>query len=328
MKKRKTAWVFRAVCALVFATSLHAQSSVTAVSVTPNSGSGLTQTFALQYSDSAGANNLASVWVAFSGTASNPAPSSCAVRYVPSIQGIYLEDDTVTSATGVLLGSARLLENSQCSVNPAASSVSLSGNNLTLNLAVTFSSSFIGNGQNIYLRAIDNGGADTGWQLRGAWGTAVVPPPPPPPPPSSSSQVYVIHPSNVFALPLGNGLVQIVSFALPAAGDYMLTFKGVLEFNNAAVGSGVGCYLIAANGNNIMDSGYVNYPSFSPNLSGPGSSSLTLVGAVPQGVLGQQFFVSCQTDLVPGPNSQTTSAGLSNVVFTATIVNGITVTTN
>ena len=55
--------------------------TVTAVSVTPRLGSGLTQSFTLQYSDSAGAASLATMWAAFSTTATNPAPSSCAVSY-------------------------------------------------------------------------------------------------------------------------------------------------------------------------------------------------------------------------------------------------------
>ena len=55
--------------------------SITTDSVTPNSGSGVTQTLTLQYSDSAGAGSFTIVWLAFSGTANNPSASSCALYY-------------------------------------------------------------------------------------------------------------------------------------------------------------------------------------------------------------------------------------------------------
>ena len=139
-----------------------------AVSVMPGSGSGFTQTFALEYSDTSGASSLASVWVAFNATANNPAPSSCAVYYNRSINALYLENDTATGSSGAVLGSYRALQNSQCTVNPATSTVTLNGTSLILNLAVTFSSAFSG-AQNIYLRAVDSVGSNTGWQSLGTW---------------------------------------------------------------------------------------------------------------------------------------------------------------
>jgi hypothetical protein len=42
------------------------------------------------------------------------------------------------------IGAAGTLPNSQCTINVGASSVSASGNNLTLNLALTFESAYAG----------------------------------------------------------------------------------------------------------------------------------------------------------------------------------------
>jgi hypothetical protein len=64
------------------------------------------------------------------------------------------------------LGQSGTLQNSQCAVNAASSSVSGSGNNLTVNLALSFQASFTGT-KNIYMDAYD--GPDSGWQLKGSW---------------------------------------------------------------------------------------------------------------------------------------------------------------
>ncbi len=142
--------------------------SVTADSVAPSAGSGSTQTFALQYSDSGGASNLATVWAAFGSAASYPAPNTCGVYYSRSANTIYLENDSATAASGALLGSTATLQNSQCSVNMGGTTVALNGNSLLWNLAVTFHSSFAG-AKSVYLWAADAGGTNSGWQSRGTW---------------------------------------------------------------------------------------------------------------------------------------------------------------
>ena len=139
--------------------------SAAAISVTPNSGSGLTQSFTLQYSDSAGATSLGTVWAAFSSTTTNPAPSSCAVSYSQATNSVSLENDAATASSGAVLGSTGTLANSQCSVNMAGTTVTLNGNALTFTLALTFNSSFSGS-KNIYLWAADAGGTNSGWLLR------------------------------------------------------------------------------------------------------------------------------------------------------------------
>jgi hypothetical protein len=46
--------------------------------------------------------------------------------------------------------------------------VTLSGNNLTLAVPVTFQTTFTGS-QNVYLSATDDEGLTSGWQQRGTW---------------------------------------------------------------------------------------------------------------------------------------------------------------
>ena len=76
----------------------------------PSSGQGLTQTFVLQYSDSAGALNLATVWAVFGGSANNPAANTCAVYYNRSSNTLYLENDAANAASGAVLGTNTTLQ--------------------------------------------------------------------------------------------------------------------------------------------------------------------------------------------------------------------------
>ena len=66
------------------------------------------------------------------------------------------------------LGTTGTLQNSQCSINVGSSSASGSGNTLTLNLPITFGSSFAGT-QTIWMIAYDNAGLSSGWQSMGTW---------------------------------------------------------------------------------------------------------------------------------------------------------------
>ena len=66
----------------------------------------------------------------------------------------------------VTLGQSGSTQNSQCTVNTAASSASGGGNYLTLTLALTFQTAF-GRAKNIYMDVYD--GTDAGWLPKGTW---------------------------------------------------------------------------------------------------------------------------------------------------------------
>ena len=135
------------------------------LSVTPSTGSGFSQTFSFVYTNEAGAANI---WytVATINSSLNFS-NSCTVDYVPGTQQIYLMNDTGTAwLSPITLGSGTL-ENSQCTVNSAASTATLVGNTLTLNLALAFQSAFQGS-KNIYMDAKNSVGR-SGWTQNGIW---------------------------------------------------------------------------------------------------------------------------------------------------------------
>jgi hypothetical protein len=68
---------------------------------------------------------------------------------------------------GLVLGSSGTLANSQCAINVASSSVLLSGNTLTLSLALSFEPAFAGT-QNIYMR-VQNATLSNGFTQEGTW---------------------------------------------------------------------------------------------------------------------------------------------------------------
>ncbi len=145
--------------------------TVDAVSVTPSSGSGASQTYTLQYSDTGGAANLQQAWVYFNGTLADPADNACMLYYHVASNQIYLLNDNATAWLAATLGTAAMLKNSQCTLNVAATTAAVSGNTLTLNVAMTFQPAYAAT-KNIYLYAVDISGANSGWQQRGTWTVA------------------------------------------------------------------------------------------------------------------------------------------------------------
>ena len=121
------------------------------VSVTPSSGSGATQLFACQFSDEAGANDLTSVSVLFSSSASTA--GACSVTYDRAHNALALLTDAGQLPVGAITPGSGTQQNSQCTLDGAGSSVVLSGQTLTLNLALTFLPAFSGT-KNIYMQAI------------------------------------------------------------------------------------------------------------------------------------------------------------------------------
>ncbi len=135
-----------------------------AASVVPSSGSGFgPQTFQFTYSDPDGYANLASLYGRLNASASDAA--ACSFRYDRATNYIYLYNDAGSAWLGpVTLGSQ--LTNSQCTLG--AGSTNPNGNNVTLNLTVTFNPSFAG-AKNTYMQAVDAASASSGWQTRGTW---------------------------------------------------------------------------------------------------------------------------------------------------------------
>jgi hypothetical protein len=145
----------------------------TSDSVTPGSGSGLSQTFAFQYSSPSTAFWLSDVRVVVN-SALSPV-NACYVQYERATQILYLFNDAYTGLAGqVVAGTAGIVSNSQCTISGSGSSASISGNTLTLNLAVTFAGSFLGS-RSIWGLAVDQGNLNSGWVKLGTWVPATAP---------------------------------------------------------------------------------------------------------------------------------------------------------
>jgi hypothetical protein len=137
-------------------------------SVTPASGSGAQQTFALLYTDSVGATDLSTVWVWFTQSFSSTSANSCMLYYARATNQLFQLNDAGTVWSPAAPGTAVTLSNSQCSVNMSAASVAATGTNLILNLPMTFTSAFNGS-KSIFMYAASVSGAVSGWQQEGSW---------------------------------------------------------------------------------------------------------------------------------------------------------------
>jgi hypothetical protein len=142
-----------------------ANQAPTVVSVSPTPATGLTNTFALTYSDPNGADDLSVVEVDFGATFS--ASNSCFVLYYPATNSIELLTNAGGASAKITPGSGTL-SNSQCTVTGSGTTVVRSGDNLTLNLSVTASGTYTG-AKNIYMFAEDNSAAKTAYVNKGTW---------------------------------------------------------------------------------------------------------------------------------------------------------------
>jgi hypothetical protein len=135
-------------------------------SLSPITGTGLTQTFTMVYTDLNGISDLSDVLVLFN--TSVKLRDACAVVYVRGVNHMYLYDDAGSGlSAGVTPGSSESVSNNQCTLAGSGSSVSKSGDNLTLNASLTFTEAFVGS-KNVYLDAVGKTHS-SGWVKEGTW---------------------------------------------------------------------------------------------------------------------------------------------------------------
>src|SRR5205823_2742610 len=94
--------------------------------------------------------------------------NSCWVDYWAPTRMISLKNDDNVNWTQAVMGSSTVLQNSQCSVNPAASSSGGSATTMTLTLAMSFTNAYSGT-KSIIVFAGDQAGLSSGWQTIGSW---------------------------------------------------------------------------------------------------------------------------------------------------------------
>jgi hypothetical protein len=90
------------------------------------------------------------------------------VYYDRAASTLYLVNDAGTQWQPGTPGTAATLQNGQCLVDLSKTGVVLSGNMLSLNLAIRFKPSYAGS-KNIYMYGADADGTNSGWQTRGTW---------------------------------------------------------------------------------------------------------------------------------------------------------------
>jgi len=138
------------------------------VSLSPSSGAGTSVTFRAVYSDPNGAADLNTVLLQMNSTQSGA--NACYVYYQPQGNHLYLANNASSAwmTPALMPGVAGTASNSQCSLNAGSSSVAMSGNNLTLTVALSFNSAFV-SARNVYLYAAGNSGLNSGWVREGTW---------------------------------------------------------------------------------------------------------------------------------------------------------------
>jgi len=143
------------------------ETALSVANLTPNSGTGATQTFTAIFTDANGYNDLGEAHMLFAVAPDGGDQLTCLVRYDVRINSLWLYSDTAAAFIGpVAPGTvSNALQGSLCAVNTQASRVTGTGNALTVNLNVTFKSTVA---RNVYMRAKNDTG-DTGWLQRGTW---------------------------------------------------------------------------------------------------------------------------------------------------------------
>ncbi len=225
----------------------------TVTGVTPNSGTGSTQSFTFTYSDTnpGGYTDMKYLFFLFY---SGQLPNSCYGYYVVASNQVILYNNAATGAVPghITPGTAGTLANSQCSIDGAGTSVQPSGNTIAITLPITFSTTFPGT-KTIRGVVYDNENQSSATNL-GTWNTGV----------EQAPTIVSLSPNS------GSGLgPQVFAFTYGDAngtGDL-----GTLYFNfsNGAEGASHACYGYYNTANN-----QINLYNDAGNGTVPGSTTV------------------------------------------------------
>ena len=145
-----------------------------AISTNPAGGSGANQTFTSTFSDPSGLQDLRWAEMLFAVAPDGGGQSYCLIHYDLHGNALWLYGDGGFFVGPITPGTpSSVLQNSLCALNTSASTVSVNGMMLTVNASVVFKAT---GPRNIYLRAQNLEGVDTGWVKEGTWTPAAAPP--------------------------------------------------------------------------------------------------------------------------------------------------------
>ncbi|MEZ5351927.1 MAG: BACON domain-containing carbohydrate-binding protein [Bryobacteraceae bacterium] len=144
----------------------------------PTSGTGNTQTFIFNFSDTDGAADLNVLNVLINNAIDGR--FACYIAFVRSSGTLFLVNDAGQAggpfAGSITIPGAGTVSNSQCTINATGSSVLMSGNSLALTLNITFTPAFSGR-RVMYVAARDTIENNTGWHALGVWTVPFAAPP-------------------------------------------------------------------------------------------------------------------------------------------------------
>jgi hypothetical protein len=138
-----------------------------AVAVAPASGNGSSQTFRFVYSDPVGVTDLRSLLALVNSSLTGVA--GCDLTIDPTQNYLWLLNDSATAWLGpIKLGSAGVVQNSQCTVNGGSSRMTATASTITVDVSLAFQSRFAGT-KNIYGNAVNVAGVISVWTGLGTW---------------------------------------------------------------------------------------------------------------------------------------------------------------
>ena len=234
------------------------------VSLSPSTGTGASVTFQAVYSDPNGAADLNQVLLNVN--TSQSTTNACYINYQPQANLLFLANNAGASITpGLTPGAAGTASNSQCTLNAGSSKVTVSGNNLTLRLSLSFSSTFVGS-QNVYLYAAGLSSLNSGWINEGMWTPVSAGPP------------------SIVSLSPNSGAGTGVTFqAIYSDANGAADLNTILLQVNATQSSVNGCYVYyQPQGNHLYlanNAGAWITPALTPGVSGTASNSQCTLNA-------------------------------------------------
>lgn len=137
------------------------------VSISPDSGdalAGVWRTFTCTYSNPNGVSNFATCYLLINKSTS-PVWGAYLYYSMPSDK-FYIKNNTYTQV-GIPRGTATTIESESAILDCAATTVTASGNNLTIAWRIQFKSTMQGEKYSLYLQASDKQGSSSGWVDKG-----------------------------------------------------------------------------------------------------------------------------------------------------------------
>ncbi len=141
----------------------------TLAAATPATTTGATRTFTLTARDANGYGDLSRIYFVVNTSATVPV-NTCHGFYDRPTNALYLYNDALTALSAPLTpGTAGTIQNSQCAIDGANSTVVLSGLDAVLNLSLTRKGTFATTAQKLFVWITDASALGTGWVQASQW---------------------------------------------------------------------------------------------------------------------------------------------------------------